>query len=481
MTTNYGHVLNPHTRNLSLLPRKRLPKSNVRAWLTCADRSCLHKPVSMAALKPKIPEIAIKNIVVLDPTISYQTMLGVGGTMIDSDIYNLQRLSPAKRKRAIADLMTPNGLGFNLMRIAFGSTDWNRDWDFYTYCDRPAGQTDPKLEHFSIQRDIDRGTLDIIRECLAANPDMRILASVWGLPAWMKTNDSIIHGFFDSRYTEVYARYLIRCIQAYEAQGIPIHYITTQNEPATAADRDTPATMWTWQQQRDITIELKRILTSRRMKTKIWLHDHNFDMAMNYVRPMLEDLDVRRAVAGVAWHDYSGHPEDMALLHSLYPKLPAILTERNRGRLVDFGRVIEILRCGAIGHISWTTITDSRGGPHQYDGGSESRPPADDPLRCGNILVVPESTPATCVKPLPYYCYQQMSSHIARGAKRILSNRFVNETVSSIAFVQPNGDLLFLATNPGDTALDFALQLADAALPLHLPAESMLTVQLPQC
>jgi glucosylceramidase len=263
---------------------------------------------------------------------------------------------------AIAALVGPEGLHFNLMRIAFGSSDWNRDWDFYTYDDVPAGASDPQLSHFSIQRDIDRGLIGVLKEFLAVNPDLRLLASVWGVPAWMTTTRSLMHGCFDSNCIQPYAEYLIKSIQAYADAGVPIHYLAIQNEPGTAGDRNTPAAMWTWEQQRDVLLAVGDRLKLSRLTTKLWLLDHNFDMAQTVAKPLLDDPRVKQLADHVAFHDYRGRPEEMALLLRQHPEVPAVVSERNRATIAELSRLVDCLNNGASGHISWTTVSDEWAG-----------------------------------------------------------------------------------------------------------------------
>ena len=57
------------------------------------------------------------------------------------------------------------------------------------------------------------------------------MASPWSPPAWMKTSRSLIGGSLREECYDVYARYFVEFIKAYEKEGIPIYAITVQNEP----------------------------------------------------------------------------------------------------------------------------------------------------------------------------------------------------------------------------------------------------------
>lgn len=473
-----GQVINPRTKNLNLVPPGRLSWDGVEARLAVQDDARCQRPTPKD-LAPRGPECEIQEILSLDTATTFQEMLGFGGTIIDSDVSNLIRLTPEKRRAAIAALSGKDGLGFNLMRIGFGSTDWNRDFNFYTYCDVPQGETDPKLARFSVQKDIDRGIIDVVREFRAVNPDIHILASVWGVPAWMTSNKSIMFGFFDSAFTQVYADYLVKSIQAYAELGIPIQYLTVQNEPATGGDRATPAAMWTWEQQRDVLLALGERFSRNRINTKLWLMDHNFDMAQTVAKPLLDDPRVKRIAHMVAFHDYRGRPEEMALLARQHPDVPAVLSEKNRVRVSDLGRLVDILANGATGHISWTTVCDEWGGPDQYKGvGSGQSPARTDYEKMGRIMVVPQREEPPAAHRTTVYCgYQTFSPLIQRGAKRILSNPLTRLDTANAAFRNPDGSVVAVLVNSGANAFDLAVNRAGSALLLNIPGNAILSLR----
>ena len=59
-------------------------------------------------------------------------------------------------------------------------------------------------------------------EFLKVNPSIKIVASPWSAPGWMKDSDSLYGGnFLDAQeYQEALANYFLRFIQAYEAEGL---------------------------------------------------------------------------------------------------------------------------------------------------------------------------------------------------------------------------------------------------------------------
>src|SRR5207247_8643259 len=96
--------------------------------------------------------------------------------------------------------------------------------------DLPAGQTDSTLAHFSI--DSNRAyLLPIVQRALAINPRLKIMATPWSPPGWMKTTGSLIQGTLRPEAYGSLAEYFKRYVEAYGAAGVPIEAITVQNEP----------------------------------------------------------------------------------------------------------------------------------------------------------------------------------------------------------------------------------------------------------
>src|SRR2546430_2130767 len=73
----------------------------------------------------------------------------------------------------------------------------------------------------------------LLRKPLALTPDLKIRATPWSPPAWMKTNDSLVGGRLidDVRVYHALAQYFVKLIKAYQRAGVPIDAVTIQNEP----------------------------------------------------------------------------------------------------------------------------------------------------------------------------------------------------------------------------------------------------------
>jgi len=85
----------------------------------------------------------------------------------------------------------------SLMRICIGTPDFTAS-EWYSYDDMPAGQTDPELEHFSIDKDR-QYVLPVLKLALQENPELILFASAWSPPGWMKTNGELCGGRIDPK------------------------------------------------------------------------------------------------------------------------------------------------------------------------------------------------------------------------------------------------------------------------------------------
>jgi glucosylceramidase len=66
----------------------------------------------------------------------------------------------------------------------------------------------------------------MLKDILIINPNIKILATPWSPPVWMKDNGNTMGGSLKPEYYGVYAQYFVKYIQAMQAQGIRIDAIT---------------------------------------------------------------------------------------------------------------------------------------------------------------------------------------------------------------------------------------------------------------
>ena len=176
--------------------------------------------------------------IIIDPTVKQQDWLGAGAAITDSAAKLLwKNQSAAQRHALLTELFDPSQGGFSSIRVPLGSCDFQSQ-DYYTYDDVPYGEHDNKLEHFSIgegtpgapdaTKDL-KHIVPVLQEILRINPAVKIIASPWSAPAWMKDTGHLTFGgrlrfgeFTGNGYTDenrfeaIYARYFVRYIEAYQ-------------------------------------------------------------------------------------------------------------------------------------------------------------------------------------------------------------------------------------------------------------------------
>src|SRR5712664_1687501 len=169
--------------------------------------------------------------ITVDENTQFQQMEGFGASFTDSSawlVYN--KLSTAQRNALMTNLFSPaNGIGLGLLRQPLGASDFSTIGN-YSYDDMPAGQTDPNLTSFSINHDLTY-IVPVLKQALQLNPAVKIIGTPWSPPGWMKTTGSMIGGNLKPEAYAPLANYFVKYIQAYQAQGVPVNYITVQNEP----------------------------------------------------------------------------------------------------------------------------------------------------------------------------------------------------------------------------------------------------------
>jgi glucosylceramidase len=175
------------------------------------------------AMKDKPPlrfgAVRTPNLTItVNDAVTYQQIDGFGASLTDSSAWLLwNKLTESQREEAMQMLFSPShGIALSILRQPMGASDFALS--DYTYDELPSGQPgslgDPDLRHFSI--DHDRAyIIPLLREALALNPGLKIIASPWSPPGWMKTSLSTIQGaLLPSAYAPL-AKYFVRFIDVY--------------------------------------------------------------------------------------------------------------------------------------------------------------------------------------------------------------------------------------------------------------------------
>jgi glucosylceramidase len=402
----------------------------VQVWLSTADRK------QRLARQPDVAmtvRAALPKDVVIDIHATYQTMVGFGAALTDASAWLIQnRMNPLQRGAFLRDMFgPPPGLDLNMTRLTIGASDFSLK--SYTLDDMPAGQTDPLLQHFNARPNL-QYLIPTVREALAVNPHLHIIASPWSAPAWMKTSANLIGGELLPQYEGAYADYLARYVDTYRSYGIPIFALTVQNEPhfepLTYPGMAVPAAT----RARLIGQYLGPALAHRANKTRILEWDHNWDEP-DQPLTVLADPDAARYVDGVAWHCYRGTPSAQAEVHRAYPEKDVYITECSggdwpsaaHGELLLFARDVLLagIRQWARGVVYWNLVLDEKHGPH-FGG-------------CGLCkgLVTIDSHTGRISRNDEYYAFAHFSRFVLPGAVRVGSSE-TDTKLNNVAFRNPS-------------------------------------------
>ena len=334
--------------------------------------------IDQANLVAQKPDVAFDTqtpsgvVITVDPSQRFQAMVGYGAAMTDAAAYNIQqKMNPSQRAALITDLFHPtNGIGLSFMRLTIGASDFSRT--HYSYNDMPAGATDMTLANFSIapaRTDV----ISAVKAAMIANPDLKLMASPWSAPGWMKTSDSLIGGALKPSAFGVYGDYLVKYLNAMQSEGVPIHYLSLQNEPLFTPSNYPGMSVSNADRAAFIGGFLGPKLSSSGLSTLLLEYDHNWD---NTQAPLavLSDATANPYISGVAWHCYAGDVSAQTTVRNSFPTKDVFFTECTGGNFApNWGSnftwymrnlVIGAPRHWARGVLMWNLALDENFGPH---------------------------------------------------------------------------------------------------------------------
>jgi glucosylceramidase len=428
------------------------PQSNVK--VESYESSSVSKESLVPKPRPRFSSNPTSGIEIhVDDSRTFQQIDGFGASITDAAAWLFsQKLTPKQRKALLKQLFDrKKGIGLAVLRQPMGSSDFSRE--DYSYDDMPSGESDPELKHFSIDRDR-QYIIPVLREALRVNATLKIIASPWSPPGWMKASGSMIGGTLLPSSFEPLAQYFVRFVQAYEAAGVPIFAVTPQNEPRNIP-KDYPGMGMTAEEQATFVRDyLGPAFRKAHLETKIMIFDHNWDM-IDYPETILSDAKAAEFTAGSAIHCYGGSPEAQTKLNDLYPAKPIWLTECSggdwqKGNLLvqQANLIIEATRNWAKSVVLWNLALDQNHGPHL--GGCTN---------CRAVVTIDHSTsPATVTPTVDFTALAHVSKFVLPGAFRIDSASPASSTLQHVAFRNLNGSIVLLVLNPADAPATFAIE-----------------------
>jgi glucosylceramidase len=434
-------------------------------------------PQALGAPHASSQPLETETAVFVDTHRGFQEVFGFGGAITDAAAETYARLTPAQQQAFLAAYFDPKqGLGYSVLRTTIHSSDFSSG--SYTY----VKDGDRTLATFSIEHDM-QYRVPLLRQALATarakGTDMRVFASPWSAPGWMKTNGDMLHGgSLLPAYRDTWAQYIVRFVKAYEKAGIPLWGLSIQNEPM--AKQTWESMIYTAEDEtRFLGDHLGPALKAAGLQDKkviVW--DHNRDLLPQRAAHILSDRKARPYVWGVGYHWYEtwakGEPmhRNLAAMHEAYPDVPFLLTESSIEKFDPaqmqswangerYGsEILADLNAGSSGWVDWNMLLDSRGGPNHVGNYCFALLHASDD---GQLIFTPS------------YAYMGHFTRYIKPKARRVSAATSRSTLDATAFRNPDGSLAVVVMNRGDQPQHYRLIVDGVEVAVDIPAHAIQT------
>jgi glucosylceramidase len=421
--------------------------SDVAFWLTKGDQTALLQRQNVSLVfgtgSNSNPTITV------DTTKSYQSIDGFGYAMTDGSAYLINRLPASDRAAILHELFgtDSNTIGVSYLRVSIGASDLSASVFSYDDNGTPA-LPDTSLQYFTLANS-EFDLVPVLKQVVAINPSIKLLGSPWSAPLWMKTNNNSVGGTLQPKYFDVYARYLVKYVQAMKAEGITIDAITPQNEPMNPGNNPSMLLSAT-DEAAFIKNNLGPAFVSAGLTTKIIDFDHNCGNP-EYPLAVLSDPGALPYVDGSAFHLYGGDISALSQIHNAYPSKNVYFTEQWVGGPSNFpadldwamkNLVIGAPRNWSRNVLEWNLANDPSYQPHTAGG-------------CGNCLGA-LTIGTTISRNVSYYIIGHASKFVRPGSVRVDSNMFGN--LPNVAFRTPDGKKVLIVLNDTGASLAFNIQ-----------------------
>ncbi|KAK6750399.1 hypothetical protein RB195_002399 [Necator americanus] len=323
----------------------------------------------------------------VDARKTYQSIIGFGGSFTDAAGINLASLRPKTRQNLMESYFGKNGIEYNLGRVPIASTDFSTREYSYADIDGDFG-----MSRFSLAPEDFKYKIPYILSAInLTNGNIRLYASPWSAPGWMKTNGRMkgggsLKGTMNGEYYRAYAKYFVRFFEEYTRNGVPFWGLTLQNEPIVGG---IPLFPWqsmhfTAEMQRDfmkgtLGPMLKENEVTRNLK--VMVYDESRTLLPQWADTVFNDPETSKYVDGIGVHWYLDTVIPASVLttvHERHPEKFILATEACTGAFVqrgplmgDWGRaeeyavdIITDLNNFVAGWTDWNLCLDKEGGPN---------------------------------------------------------------------------------------------------------------------
>jgi glucosylceramidase len=385
---------------------------------------------------------------------TYQGIDGYGFTLTQGSAKVIAGMSASAQSALLTELFHPtNGIGISVVRIGIGATDLS---DYaYSYRDGASfSLAGPDLTY----------TIPILKKILAINSGIKVLATPWSAPMWMKTNGSFTGGSLKAENYESYGQYFLDYMNAMKGQGITIWGITPQNEPLNPYN--TPSMTLTRENELGlINNYIGPKLRGAGFNCKIICYDHNLD---NLDHPTYVSNN-SSYVDGAAFHLYAGNISGMTTYRNNTGK-NVYFTEQYTGASGSFsGDLVWHSQNVTIGSannwsrtaLGWNLASDPNWGPHTPGGCSD----------CKGAVTISGSS---VTRNQGYYIIGHFSKFVRPNAVRIGSSSNHGNLIAT-AFRNADGSKIVQVLNNSGGNLTFRVVWNNASFSYTLSGSSVAT------
>ncbi len=457
-------------------PAKSLNPVKAQVFITAKDTALRLTRTSDALFEDFGQPFETQVCIFLDPLRTFQTMTGIGGALTDASAEVFAKLPETAQKELLTAYYDPQkGIGYNFARTNIASCDFSSD--SYGY----VADNDSALATFNIAHD-QKFRIPLIKQAIAAaGGKLPLFVSPWSPPAWMKDNNSLIHGGkLLKSCNQIWANHYIKYIKALELQGIPVWGLSVQNEPM--ANQKWESCLFTATDERDfIKNYLGPTLQRSGMATKkLIAWDHNRDLVYQRASTLLNDPQSAKYIWGIGFHWYETWTgsamqfENLKRVKEAFPDKNLIFTEGcvekfSLDRVNDWTlgekygySMVNDFNCGTVAWTDWNILLDDKGGPNHV----------------GNFCFAPvhaDSQTGKLIYTNSYYYIGHFSKFIKPGARRIScsTNR---DKLQATAFINPDGKIVVVVLNTSNEKLPFKLSIKDKAASVVSLPHSIITV-----
>ncbi len=402
----------------------------VTPWLTNGNQSVLLEQQESILFDGNSNPTS--SSILINKNVLSQSVEGYGYCLTQGSAEVINGLSNVKRDELLNELFGTNGLGLSALRISIGASDLSNS--VYSYNET---QGDVNMNNFSLVGPDLIHLIPLLQEILQINPDIKILATPWTAPTWMKGNGTWVGGNLNPSYYAAYSLYFIKYLEAMNGYGIDIWAVTPQNEPENPFNE--PSMLMSASEQTDfINNHLGPAIQQSAFNTKIIAFDHNCD---NTAYP-IQVLNNSSYVDGAAFHLYAGNISALSTVHDATGKniyFTEQFTSSTGNFNGDFGWHIRNIVIGASNNWSktvfeWNLASDSNHDPHTPGGCTD----------CLGALTIPDANNYT--RNVSYYIIGQIAKFVSPGAQKIEAIS-TNNGISTTAFKNLDGTIVVIAYN----------------------------------